>query len=215
MNLRLQNAVLSLILLTATAFFTGCGLGSSEEVNLPDGLYAQITTNKGDIICRLEYEKVPLTVANFVALSEGKMENTYKPLGNPFFDGLTFHRVMSNFMIQGGDPLANGLGGPGYQFADEFHPELLHNVAGTLSMANYGPATNGSQFFITHKATPWLDNRHSVFGYVTSGLATVYKIAQDDTIKHIEILRIGDAAGAFDAPAVFREKGGVPAAGNP
>lgn len=215
MNRRLFAAVWPLILLTTTVFFAGCGLGSSESKNLPDGLYAEITTTKGSITCRLEYEKVPLTVANFIALSEGNMENTYKPMGTPFYDGLTFHRVMENFMIQGGDPLANSLGGPGYKFADEFHPDLLHNVAGTLSMANSGPATNGSQFFITHKATPWLDNRHAVFGYVTKDLATVYKVAQGDTIKHIEILRVGDAAEAFDAPAVFREKGGVPATGNP
>jgi peptidyl-prolyl cis-trans isomerase A (cyclophilin A) len=186
-----------------------CSQGSSEEGELPEGLYAKINTNKGSMTCRLEYEKVPMTVANFIGLSEGTIPNTYRPLGTPFYDSLTFHRVMDDFMNQGGDPLANGMGGPGYSFADEFHPDLLHNVTGTLSMANSGPATNGSQFFITRKATPWLDNRHSVFGYVTRGLSTVYKIKQGDIIENIEIIRVGEAAENFDAPAVFKEKSGV------
>ncbi|MCL4161609.1 UNVERIFIED_CONTAM: hypothetical protein GTU68_054531 [Idotea baltica] len=157
-----------------------------------------MTTNKGEIVLRLEYERVPMTVANFISLT-----------GEPFFDGLTFHRVIPNFMIQGGDPEASGMGGPGYSFKDEIHPELKHNVAGTFSMANAGPATNGSQFFITHNATPWLDGKHSVFGYVTEGLETVYKIANGDVIEHVEIVRKGSSAEAFDAPTVFKEMSGV------
>ncbi|RMG74820.1 MAG: peptidylprolyl isomerase [Bacteroidetes bacterium] len=181
---------------------------------MPEGIYAHITTNRGDLLARLEYERVPLTVANFVALVEGKMENTIKPLGEPYYDGMTFHRVIPDFMVQGGDPNTLpggdsslvGLGNPGYRFQDEFNPQLKHNTAGTLSMANSGRHTNGSQFFITHKATPWLDNVHSVFGYVNRNLRTLYKIQPNDTIVSIRILRVGAKAEAFDAVAVFEEK---------
>ncbi|MCB0794483.1 MAG: peptidylprolyl isomerase [Flavobacteriales bacterium] len=176
-----------------------------EAVSTNDegGLFAKINTNKGTITIKLEFEKVPMTVANFVGLAEGKVNNTAKPEGTPYYDGLTFHRVIADFMIQGGDPSGNGSGGPGYAFADEIDPTLKHDRPGTLSMANAGPATNGSQFFITHKETPWLDGKHAVFGYVVEGQDVVNKIAQGDRMESITIERIGEAAEAFDAPAVL------------
>ena len=137
---------------------------NKTEIN---SMQAKIKTTKGDILIELEYEKTPITVANFVSLSEGTMENTAKALGTPYYDGLKFHRVIDNFMIQGGCPLGTGSGDPGYKFQDEFHPDLKHDKAGVLSMANSGPSTNGSQFFITHNETPWLDGKHSVFGHVS------------------------------------------------
>lgn len=176
-----------------------------QKQDLEDGLYANIKTNKGEILLKLEYEKTPLTVANFVGLAEGNIENTAKEKGIPYYDGLKFHRVIGDFMIQGGDPSGNGMGGPGYKFKDEFDPSLKHDRPGTLSMANAGPGTNGSQFFITHKATPHLDGRHSVFGYVVKGQETVNAIAQGDIIEHIEIIRVGKAAKDFDAAATFSE----------
>lgn len=168
-----------------------------------DGLYAEFNTSKGKIVTSLEFVKTPVTVANFVALAEGNHPNVTVNKGKPFYDGLTFHRVIANFMIQGGDPQGNGQGGPGYQFADEFDPTLKHTGAGVLSMANAGPGTNGSQFFITHVATPWLDGKHSVFGNVVEGQAVVNAIAQGDKIESLKIIRIGKAAQEFDAPATF------------
>jgi peptidylprolyl isomerase len=169
---------------------------SQGKSDLGDGLFARIQTNRGDIILSLEYQKAPLTVCNFVALAEGKMNAA----GNkPFYDGLTFHRVVADFMIQGGDPLGNGSGGPGYRFPDEFDPSLKHDGPGVLSMANAGPGTNGSQFFITHVATPHLDGMHSVFGHVVQGQQVVNAIAQGDKIEKITIIRNGQAANAFKA----------------
>ena len=173
--------------------------------NTTDGLFAHISTKKGTIVIRLEHEKVPMTVANFVALAEGRMKNTAKPEGTPYYDGIKFHRVIADFMIQGGDPTGTGAGGPGYMFPDEFDPSLKHTRAGTLSMANAGPVTNGSQFFITHKDTPWLDGRHSVFGYVTSGQEVVNAIAQGDVMDSVRIERVGDAATGYDAMAVLEK----------
>lgn len=179
---------------------------NGEEVNLEEGMYAKVTTNKGDILLALEFEKTPMTVANFVGLAEGAIENTHKAAGEPYYDGIKFHRVIADFMIQGGDPQGTGSGGPGYNFPDEFDPSLRHDTSGILSMANAGPGTNGSQFFITHKETPWLDDKHSVFGHVVEGQDVVDAIAQNDVMETVEILRIGSAAEAFDAPGTFAAK---------
>jgi cyclophilin family peptidyl-prolyl cis-trans isomerase len=170
---------------------------AASSAALPDGLYAELTTPRGLIVARLAFEQAPLTVANFVGLAEGTLSFQNRPAGKPFYDGLTFHRVIADFMIQGGDPQGNGSGGPGYRFADELEPELTHDGPGVLSMANSGPNTNGSQFFITHKATPWLDRRHAVFGKVVQGQEVVTAIRQGDRIERMRILRQGAAAEAF------------------
>ena len=175
--------------------------GSSEAeriAKLEDGLYAQMDTSKGMIVLQLEFEKTPMTVANFVGLAEGiKISN--KPEGTRFYDGLVFHRVIPDFMIQGGCPQGTGTGGPGYKFADEIDPTLKHTGPGILSMANSGPGTNGSQFFITHKATPWLDGKHTVFGKVVgpADQKVVNAIAKGDKLKTMKILRVGEKAKAF------------------
>ena len=171
---------------------------------MENGIYAQITTSKGVILLKLTYDKTPATVANFVALAEGNQPNQQKPEGVPYYDGLTFHRVIPDFMIQGGCPLGTGTGDPGYRFDDEFHPSLKHNKPGILSMANAGPGTNGSQFFITHVPTPWLDGKHTVFGEVVEGQNVVDSIAQGDKIEKVEILRVGEAAQQWDALAAFK-----------
>lgn len=145
-------------------------------------MYAEFDTTLGKIKIQLFPEKAPQTVANFVGLTNGTKEFTDGATGKKtkrrFYDGLVFHRVIPEFMIQGGDPKGNGTGGPGFTFKDEFHSALKHDREGVLSMANAGPNTNGSQFFITEKATPWLDGKHSVFGYVVEGIDVVHKIAR-------------------------------------
>ncbi len=168
----------------------------------PEGMYAQIETDKGTMLLVLEMEKTPLTVANFVGLAEGTFKTAVRPEG-PYYDGLTFHRVISDFMIQGGCPQGTGMGDPGYKFRDEIDPSLLHDGPGILSMANGGPGANGSQFFITHKATPWLNGRHSVFGHIVKGQNVVNAITQGDKIRHIKILRKGAKARNFKADEVF------------
>ena len=171
---------------------------------MQDGLYAKFNTNKGEILVALEFQKTPGTVGNFVALAEGNMENSAKPQGTPYYDGLKFHRVIPDFMIQGGCPQGTGTGNPGYKFDDEFHPDLKHSGPGILSMANAGPGTNGSQFFITHVATDWLDGNHTVFGKVIEGQEVVDAIGQGDEIETLEIVRVGEEAEAFNAIEAFR-----------
>jgi len=205
-----QSALLPVVLLGAVAAALLCGSASSVRGALPDGLYARIETARGVILARLYYRQAPMTVGNFVGLAEGRMHWRDPADGQiktrPFYDGLTFHRVVPGFVIQGGDPIGNGTGGPGYVFPDEFSPELRHNRAGVVSMANAGPNTNGSQFFITFKATPWLDGHHSVFGQVVQGLKVMGRIRPGDRIEHVKILRIGSAAKAFDALEAIRSK---------
>ncbi|WP_418513652.1 peptidylprolyl isomerase [Corallibacter sp.] len=171
---------------------------------MQDGLYAKFNTTKGNILVALEFEKTPGTVGNFVALAEGNLENSAKKQGTPYYNGLKFHRVIPDFMIQGGCPQGTGTGNPGYQFDDEFHPDLKHDGPGVLSMANAGPGTNGSQFFITHVETPWLDGNHTVFGKVVEGQDVVDAIAQGDVIDSLEIVRVGADAENFNAIEAFR-----------
>lgn len=171
---------------------------------MQDGIYAKFNTPKGSILVKLTHDKTPGTVGNFVGLAEGQLENTAKPMGTPYYNGLKFHRVIPDFMIQGGCPLGTGTGDAGYKFDDEFHPELKHDRPGVLSMANAGPGTNGSQFFITHIPTDWLDNKHTVFGHVVEGQEVVDAVAQGDTIESIEIIREGEEAKNWNAIEAFR-----------
>jgi len=170
---------------------------------MENGIYAKFNTAKGSILVKLTHDLTPGTVGNFVALAEGNMENKIKPQGVKFYDGLKFHRVIPDFMIQGGCPLGTGTGDPGYKFDDEFHPDLRHDAPGVLSMANSGPGSNGSQFFITHVATPWLDNKHTVFGNVVEGQDVVDAIAQGDALESVEILRVGEEAKNWNAIEAF------------
>lgn len=179
--------------------------GKKAKVKLEDGLYVQFNTTKGTIICQLEMDKTPMTVANFVGLVEGDLKVDTTVISKPFYDGIKFHRVINDFMIQGGDPMGTGMGGPGYRFNDEFAEGLTHSGPGILSMANSGPNTNGSQFFITHKETPWLDGKHTVFGHVVQGQDVVNAIVQDDVMESVKILRVGKSAKKFDAQKVFTE----------
>lgn len=187
------------LLLPLLLLCSGQPASSAEEKKMKDGLYAKITTAKGDILLRLHSNKTPLTVINFVGLAEGTLHlgGSGKPTGAKFYNELTFHRVIANFMIQGGCPLGTGTGGPGYTFPDEFDPSLRHDGPGVLSMANAGPGTNGSQFFITHVATPHLDDKHTVFGRVIEGQEVVNKIDKGDVIKEITIIRVGKEAESF------------------
>lgn len=171
---------------------------------MQDGIYAKFNTSKGSILVKLTHDLTPGTVGNFVGLAEGNLENSVKPQGNKYYDGLKFHRVIPDFMIQGGCPLGTGTGDAGYKFDDEFHPSLKHDKPGVLSMANAGPGTNGSQFFITHVATPWLDGKHSVFGHVVEGQDVVDAVAQGDTLESLEIIRVGAEAENWNAIEAFR-----------
>ncbi len=177
----------------------------TKKIKMEDGIYAKFNTNKGEILVKLTHDKTPGTVGNFVALAEGDKENSAKGKGEPYYNGLKFHRVIPDFMVQGGCPQGTGTGDAGYKFDDEFHPELKHDTPGVLSMANAGPGTNGSQFFITHVPTPWLDNKHTVFGHVEAGQEVVDAIAQDDVIESLEIVRVGDAAQKWDALKAFED----------
>ncbi|HSN49463.1 MAG TPA: peptidylprolyl isomerase [Flavobacterium sp.] len=170
---------------------------------MENGIYAKFNTAKGTILVKLTHDLTPGTVGNFVALAEGNMENKIKPQGVKFYDGLKFHRVIPDFMIQGGCPQGTGTGDPGYKFDDEFHPDLRHDAPGVLSMANSGPGSNGSQFFITHIATPWLDNKHTVFGNVVEGQDVVDAIAQGDLLESVEIVRVGEEAKNWNAIEAF------------
>ncbi len=175
-----------------------------SQKNNNDTIYASIETSKGIIKTQLFFNLTPVTVANFISLAEGEnkeVSDQYK--GKKYYNGITFHRVIPDFMIQGGDPTGTGSGSPGYNFKDEFVDELKHDSAGILSMANAGPGTNGSQFFITHKETPWLDGAHTVFGNVVEGQDIVDKIEQGDSIINIEIIRQGNSAKKFNAPKIF------------
>jgi len=207
-----MKTISKLFLLTIIIISMSC---KEEYPNLEDGLYAKFQTNYGDFVAELYYDQAPMTVGNFVSLAEGtnpKVAEKYK--GKKFYDSLTFHRVMKDFMIQGGDPLASGMGDPGYKFPDETTPELKHDTLGILSMANSGPNTNGSQFFVTHKETPWLDGKHTVFGKVKEGFNIVDSIAnaktagankpeEDIVIETIEIIRKGKGAEAYNAVEAF------------
>lgn len=192
------------------------------KVKPVEGIYAKFETTAGNFTLEVFYEKVPMTSANFIALAEGKQPNNAKALGTPYFDGLKFHRVISkangdgqDFMIQGGDPDGNGRGGPGYAFKDEFVEGLKHDVPGILSMANAGPGTNGSQFFVTIVPTPWLDNKHTVFGKVTEGQDVVNNLKVNTVINKVSIIRVGKNAKKFDAVKTFNELSGGVKASNP
>lgn len=200
------------LIITLTTFFILISCQNLKSQKLEDGLYANIITDKGDILVRLEYEKAPITVANFVSLAEGTNKNVDEQFSEKkYYDGIKFHRVVPNFVIQAGDPTESGSGGPGYKFEDEIakddqgKPLLRHIKKGTLSMANAGPNTNGSQFFITHKDTPHLDGRHAVFGYVIKGEEIIDSIAQGDVINTIKIIKKGREAKKFDAPKIIDE----------
>ncbi len=192
----------TIFFLLLTLFFLTFGESvMSQDNKLSDGLYAKIYTDKGEVLLKLFYTKTPLTVINFVGLAEGTLSlgGSDKPIGTPFYDGLKFHRVIKGFMVQGGCPLGTGTGGPGYTFPDEIHPTLKHDGPGVLSMANAGPDTNGSQFFITHEPTPHLDGKHTVFGRVIKSQDIVDSIEKSDVIKKIEIIRVGKEAKEFTA----------------
>ena len=172
---------------------------------MEEGLFAVILTSKGEITIQLEFEKTPGTVGNFAGLATGKIKNDIRPIGEPYYNGLKFHRVINDFMVQAGCPLGTGTGDPGYKFDDEFNVSLKHDRPGILSMANAGPSTNGSQFFITHVETPWLDNKHTVFGHVINGMDIVNSISQDDEIISVNINAVGEKAQAFDPAQAFKD----------
>ena len=176
-----------------------------KKLDLQDGIYAEMVTSKGTIYMKLEPELAPITTANFIGLAEGTIENTARKIGEPYYDGLKFHRVVPNFVVQGGDPLGNGMGGPGYRFETEVHANLKHDKAGTVAMANSGPNTNGSQFYITHTPTPHLDGGYNVFGYVIEGMEVVNAITQGDVIEKVNIIRVGKEADKFVVADNFKK----------
>ena len=206
-----MNTKQIVIATVSTAFFLMSNTTKAADAKLADGVYAEFDTSKGKIVAQLEYEKTPLTVANFVGLAEGtknysKDGGAPKKQDKPFYDGLAFHRVIPDFMIQGGCPQGIGTGGPGYKFKDECRPDLKHSGPGILSMANAGPGSNGSQFFITHKDTAWLDGKHTVFGHVVEGQDVVNKIAKGDKINSVKIVRVGEKAKAYKGDQADFEK---------
>jgi peptidylprolyl isomerase len=194
MQSRIGRLLIPLVAVSLGVVLAGC---TSLEQELDKGIYAQIVTERGEIIAELTYKKTPLTVRNFVGLAEGTIAHS-RDESDAFYDGLTFHRVVEDFVIQGGDPQGDGTGGPGYQIPDEFDPSLRHDAAGVLSMANRGPDTGGSQFFITLGPAPWLDDEHSVFGRVVRGMDVVRSIEEGDRIESVNIVRVGAEAKAFE-----------------
>jgi len=199
----MKKSILTLILIAIVSQLNAQFLFWKKD-RLENGIYAFFNTQKGEIVCKLETEKAPMTVANFVGLSEGKFEVMDTLYKKPFYRNMKFHRVINPFMIQGGDPTGSGLGGPSYRFFDEANNGLKHDVPGVLSMANSGPNTNGSQFFITHVSTPHLDGKHTVFGKVIKGQDVVNTIVQDDSVFAITIKRVGKSARKFNASETFK-----------
>ena len=208
-------ALAAILLTSCTPIYKKMNVDKETYEGLNDGLYANFQTSKGNMIVKFEDKKAPVTVANFVGLAEGKIESKAKAKGVPFYDGTIFHRVIKDFMIQGGDPKGTGMGDPGYKFDDEKN-DLQHKSKGILSMANSGPNTNGSQFFITEVATPWLDGRHTVFGEVVKGedvidaIAKVEKGAQDKpkidvVLEKVSVFSKGDEYKDYDAAKLFNE----------
>ncbi|KUJ52880.1 peptidylprolyl isomerase [Chryseobacterium sp. JAH] len=214
-NKNIILAAASVSLLSCTPIYKKMNVDKETYEGLKDGLYANLQTTKGNLIVKFEDKKSPVTVANFVGLAEGKIDNKAKAKGVPFYDGTIFHRVIKDFMIQGGDPQGTGMGDPGYKFEDEKN-DLKHTGKGILSMANSGPNTNGSQFFITEIATPWLDGKHTIFGEVVKGddvidaIANVEKGAQDKpktdiVLEKVSIFSKGDEYKGYDAAKTFNE----------
>lgn len=222
--MKLVKRALPLLLIVFIGLFSSCNNKSNDSSATPaadaaqaaapvvqddanwskeDGLYAVFSTKKGQIVCKLEPAKAPMTVGNFVSLTEGSNPMCTVNKGKPFYDGLVFHRVEPGFVIQGGDPQGTGQGGPGYQFPNEIDPSLKHSKAGTLAMANAGPNTNGCQFYITLTATGMLDGGYSVFGYVVSGQSVVNSITKGDAMDSVRIVRIGADAKGFDGAKSF------------
>lgn len=197
----------SIVLMITAVLLTGMSFATNpKKPKMEPGIYVEFTTTKGVILCVLEYQKTPMTVGNFVGLAEGNL-HIMDSLNytTPFYNGLKFHRVIKDFMIQGGDPDGTGGGGPKHRFYDEIVADLKHTGPGILSMANAGPATNGSQFFITHKETPWLDGKHTVFGHVITGQDVVNAIEQGDEMKTVKIIRVGKEAKKWDASKAFMD----------